>query len=190
MTVNAFEPEQLNYSICNFNRAVNGFDNITLHRTCVGAADGYIDLYLNHHNNGTHSTIKEEILADMFHYAPSAQQETPLKVQSTPVIKIDSLSEANRKIKLMKIDTEGNELDVLKGATKTFDQNPPEIIMIEDRGGVERHKDKCLAYSEFLQRYGYRLLYFGKNGLTESRADRENMSDVLFVHERNQINEL
>ena len=51
MTVTAFEPEQLNFSICNFNKAVNGFDNITFHRSCVGATDGYIDLYLNHHNN-------------------------------------------------------------------------------------------------------------------------------------------
>ena len=189
MTVTAFEPEQLNYSICNFNKAVNGYDNITFHQSCVGATDGYIDLYLNHYNNGTHSTIKEEILADMAEYVPESNHETHLDVQHTPIKKIDSLPEANRDIKLMKIDTEGNELDVLKGATKTFEQNPPEIIMVEDRGGVERHKDKCQAYNEFLQRYNYRILFFGKNGLTENRLDRDNMSDVLFVHERNQISE-
>lgn len=143
-------------------------------------------MYINRFNNGTHSTIESEILADYEYYAPEKRKKISLEAVSTPLITIDSIM-LNKKIKLIKIDTEGNELDVLKGATKTLTNNPPEMIIIEDRGGVERHKNKCDQYLDILKSYSYKIKYFGKDNLTEDRNLRHNMSDVLFVHSENAL---
>lgn len=60
-------------------------------------------------------------------------------------------------VDLIKIDTEGAELQVLKGATKTIEKNLP-LIFVEME---ERHRKNAVRDGiTFLKKFGYRCSYF------------------------------
>lgn len=70
-------------------------------------------------------------------------------VECVPLDEIDSIK--NKNIGLIKIDTEGAEFDVLKGAVNTIEKNHPVIIM-EDWQSKNGIKSDAV---QLLEKYGY-----------------------------------
>ena len=179
--VHAFEPEQKNYNNFIFNKSMNNFDKIKINNLAVGNNTGSTVLYLNESNAGTHTTVKNEIIYDDNSYGMLVNK-SKIKEEVVEIIKLDDYEKINERIKLIKIDTEGNEIDVLLGMKNLMKINPPSLIMIEDRGGIERHKNKHREFDKILSSYGYQIYYFTETSLSINNLDRVNMSDVLFVH--------
>lgn len=111
-TVFAFEPHPLTYErlIANI-----GDRNIRPFNYAVGDQPGPLMLYDRSSENGTmHASIFREVIEDI-HKAHSTRYEVK-------VITLDQFIEENRlsTIDLLKIDTEGYELNVLKGSVKAI----------------------------------------------------------------------
>lgn len=96
---------------------------------------------------------------------------------------IDSFELSN--VGFMKIDTEGHELRVLKGASQTLVHWNPRILVECE----ERHRIGALeSVLEFLDSLGYTGLYIGPDGRysviksVEQAKDRSTSQNFLFIH--------
>jgi hypothetical protein len=86
----------------------------------------------------------------------SATQNTRVLLEKgdTQINKLDSLG--YNKIDLIKIDVEGLEMEVLKGATKIL--NNVEYLMIELNGNSERYGSSKKNIKEHLNALGFKVL--------------------------------
>jgi len=134
----AFEPMPEIFKILKKNIDLNNLQNIIPIEIALGDEEGYIEFYLDKENvgGGGHSLVKKT--------------ENKIKVQ---VKKLDNILK-NLKIKnvdLIKIDVEGAEADVLKGAEKTLKKYHPRIIF---EAWNEEYLDKI---KKVLQPFNYKI---------------------------------
>lgn len=145
-TVIAFEPEPTNCMWIKKSIELNGYSNIALFEVALGETNGCANLYLSD-KSGWHSLV------------PS------LPARNIGVIEVnkktlDSVVEENnyQNISMIKIDVEGFELMVLKGAVKTLINNKDIILLIDIHPhlGVDP-KEVC----EFLKALGFSIYEMG-----------------------------
>jgi FkbM family methyltransferase len=112
----AFEPQpELARDLVN-NCRVIGLGNVTVEAKAVHAQSGDRDLFLPRgHQPG----------ASLLRGALDAKSFTTLSV---PVVALDDYFDENDKVTLLKIDVEGAELDVLKGAERILRQHAPLLV--------------------------------------------------------------
>jgi FkbM family methyltransferase len=119
----AFEPQQEIFEILVSNLNANNVGNVKAHRAAVGATDGTCRIpqidYSSANNFGLVSVGKGDL--------------------EVPEIAIDSLE--LQRIDLIKVDVEGAEADVLRGATSTLMKLRP-ILYVENNN---RQKSKALV---------------------------------------------
>jgi FkbM family methyltransferase len=92
----------------------------------------------------------------------------------------------------IKIDVEGHELAVLKGAVATLERERPNLLV---EANDHHHPDAVSKLHGLLSGLGYRGLFLGPEGLAESKSvadatyfQRESIENFMFVHEsRNDI---
>ncbi len=111
----AFEPSDLQYQYLNDNCLLNKHLNITISKSAIGSENSIKTLYVMGNSGGT-NTLRDDI----------ANQGNPMKSYEVNLITLDSLKLDN--VGLIKIDVEGYELDVLKGARETIIENKPIIL--------------------------------------------------------------
>lgn len=113
----AFEPEERNYRLLTQNIRRNRALNIEAHRYAVGAERGTVRLALNDVNFGDHRVAPAT--------APGAQE--------VPLVTLDGhlATVPDGAIKLIKLDVQGYECHVLKGASETLLRNPDALVLIE-----------------------------------------------------------
>jgi FkbM family methyltransferase len=120
--VHAFEPVPANFAVLERNVRLNGFDNLIINRTAVGADKGQVTLGLPDvaPDNGASS--------GMYTVAGRGRPVTAL------VVTLDSYIDGrvgNRPIRLLKIDAEGSEPAVLRGLARRLASAPPSAILFE-----------------------------------------------------------
>jgi FkbM family methyltransferase len=145
LKVLCFEPYSKNLDIIKKNVSLNSCENITINECAVGNREKNSKIYISG-NMGTKSGSGEG--------------------EDVRVVKLDSFIQEN--VTLLKIDTEGFELDVLKGAVEILKALKPRIIL--ETHSIEL-KRKCLA---FLSKYGYRLIW-------EGRISKSELKDMDYV---------
>ncbi|MGY3213872.1 FkbM family methyltransferase [Mucilaginibacter sp. HD30] len=116
--VYTFEPNSDNLAIIRKNININSSKNITVIPNAVGSEHG--NILISHSNSNS--------------YILQGNENVGIEV---PIVKIDDF--ADKKIDVIKIDVEGFEFEVLKGAT--------EILKTRPRLAIELHLD-------MMQRYG------------------------------------
>jgi len=80
----------------------------------VGSYDGEVDYYMT--KDDIKSTGNSIYLENTIHFSPEK-----LIIEKKPIITLDTLFKNNKTIfDLIKIDTQGSELDILKGATNFY----------------------------------------------------------------------
>jgi FkbM family methyltransferase len=115
-TVISFEPDQRNFQLLEKNIKINGFTGVKLFNVALDEKSGRKTLYI---------TV-DPLYSSLF---PSAHTKGKIKVETTT---LDNVAE---KLKLthidwIKIDVEGNELNVLEGGKKAF-SNLVDRVVIE-----------------------------------------------------------
>ncbi len=116
-TVIAIEPEEYNFSLLKQNVSINGLNNIRLVNKGAYSRKGELTFYLADKGEGLHSVLKTN----------DTTEKTTINVDTLDNI----ISEINfeGKIDLIKIDVEGAEVEVIKGALKTIADSRPRLII-------------------------------------------------------------
>ena len=95
------------------------------------------------------------------------------------IIKIDDLD--YKKVSFIKVDVEGAELKVLKGAINTIKNLRPIIMIeIEDRW-IESYDIKRKDISIFFNNLNYQTNYFSKGELVECDINSTNINNFIFI---------
>jgi FkbM family methyltransferase len=143
----SFEPSPNHFDRLRTNILLNYASNVTPVRTCVGAEDGEVVLYLT--EAGSTSSIVRGFRK------PSAQLVAPC-------LALDSFVTLNQidRVDLIKIDVEGAEPLVFEGMRHVLDRDEPDIIC-----EVLRSSESFL--NEFLEKYGYNCYHITEAGLVK-----------------------
>lgn len=153
--VHSFEPYPLIYKVLQRNLKRNHCANVECNHVALDEQDGLQLLYLSD-CKGFGSTS----LAPAEHY--SGVHVT------VPTTSLDKYVEARsvKRVDLMKIDVEGAELRVLKGATCLLDTNRDIVLIIElNDTAARRFQHSAAELVLYLQNIGFRLFRFEKAGL-------------------------
>lgn len=117
--VHAFEPLPAAADVLQASIDANAFgDRLRLHRVALSDAPGELTLWIGEGGGVTSSLIPNRWLAG----------EVTVPVSTLDDVLLQRLDRAPR---LVKIDVEGKEPDVLRGARKLFERFPPEYLVLE-----------------------------------------------------------
>jgi FkbM family methyltransferase len=120
--VYSFEPENYNHQCLLDNIKLNGFTNVTAFQKCVGDKEAEVELFVNLDNDGGHS-----LWWPGQHPANTRTRESERTAQRVGMVTLDSVVDFVPKA--IKIDAEGSELLVIKGAERLIRQHKPMVIM-------------------------------------------------------------
>ena len=138
------------YQLC-ANILLNGLANVFAHQIGIGSANGEILVnlpdYAKEINIGAF-TLSPEILKD---WGGKQHSGEAAKIK---IINLDSLY--LEEVRLIKIDVEGMELDVLRGAVGTLIRNNYPTIIYE-AWDFSWYAEKKLQVEQFLTELGYRI---------------------------------
>lgn len=146
--VYAFEPNPVTYEVLKINsNFVSETKNIELFNFGLSDIDGTLPFFINHSNIGG-SAIAEN-------------NETLENIIDVSVKKLDDLTILNdENVSLIKIDVEGHELKVLKGAKNTLCKNMPAILFEQQASDIADGSSEVI---KFLEELGYSFFTIKKN---------------------------
>jgi FkbM family methyltransferase len=120
ITTYSFEPEPQTFKCISKTKSANQLDHLNLFPFAIGEERDELKLYRSIQNDGGHSLIKDIDLKD------NIPDELTVKVMPLD----DALPNNLDKIHAIKIDVEGAEESVLKGAINTIKEHKP-LLLIE-----------------------------------------------------------
>ena len=139
----SFEPQAETYRRLLHNVMINGFSNVLPLPLAVAKQPGTAIFHINPENEGASSLV-----------ASTNGDEVPVQVTSLDCLFREDLSVRPR---LIKMDVEGAEMDVLLGAENWFDRQGPDLVILEiNRGGLALAGTNEWDIRQFLERRGYR----------------------------------
>lgn len=165
--VYSFEPDTINHSRAAKNIALNNFSNIRLYNLGLGCQKETANQYnVNETNRGMLRILVNEPAKENF---------------SKTTIQIDTLdnvaSERNfLPAALIKIDVEGYELNVLKGAENILRSQKPVLFIELDDENLKEHGASASELVSFLTDRGYHVVN------AADRSELSNSSDFTSCH--------
>lgn len=176
-SVHAFEPiphlcKQINSSI-----KKNVFSNVHIYQIGLGEKDLEIPLYIRDENMGGSSIFE---FPELNLVKPSSTTEINIK-------SLDEVIKEEPKIDLIKIDVEGYEFEVLRGARKTLKKYHP-VIFLEFSPIFYKsdYKSKATEFVSYLKDFGYVFLDMnGQNLNLDSwlaQITNPGQIDIICVH--------
>jgi len=152
----SFEPNPATFDVLALNIKYNAPNqNIIPHRIGLSDANGDLPFILNRSNIGG-SRIQPDFNNKEYH--------EKIRIKVNKADNINSLRE--EKISLIKVDVEGHEINVFKGAEELIKQNKPAIIFEQGKDSIINGTSDSL---EFLLKLGYEFyslknrFYFGES---------------------------
>jgi FkbM family methyltransferase len=156
--VHCFEPNPQMQRFIDDSIQYNRTENITVHRFALGEREIILELSYPDNHSGRGSLVTK-------YEGDSVKTiQVPIKPLSTVLSqwRID-------RIRLVKIDVEGFEPQVLRGAYEAFAVNPPDAIIIELRPQDLNCPIQDHPTIKILQQLGYEFLCIPKQGWTRIR---------------------
>ena len=145
----AFEPSSSTYEMLRYHQQANPDCNIKPFQLALGASEGKLKMQ----QDGTHLV------------AVSTEGSIPETILEVDVTTIDTFVQQHNIVPdVMKIDVEGFELNVLKGASAFLSQNNPLIFLEVHPTFLEENGDSVDELINFLFKFNYRF-YDGNHKL-------------------------
>jgi FkbM family methyltransferase len=138
-TVTAVEPESKNILMLKNNIKVNNFTNVTVLASAASDAQGESNLYVSGISSGMHSLVMEQ---------------GTVRVDKVRTITLDGLDNG-LEVGIVKIDTEGNDINVLKGGRNLLTKYKPTLFVEYFPSGINNNAKGML---EILRNYGYKSI--------------------------------
>ena len=156
--VHAFEPQPKLADMIRASKEANGFRQIHVHTVALSESSGTLDLFIPANHSGGSSLAPTEGADD---------EKLPVAVHhaSQYLAHIGVTS-----VRLMKIDVESHEAQVLRGAANFFASHPPDVVLFESMDRFHRPLEPQLPFPElptvrFLRSFGYSLYSIGRSFL-------------------------
>jgi len=168
----AFEPSDEAFFRINQNIKLNNFKNIKLYKLGVSDEIGESEFY-----------ITED---DAFNSLGKNPMKKIIEKRNIPTITLDKFIEDNNldEINILKIDTEGADYLVLRGATKLLDNKNPPIILCEynktTQSGYDYRLDDLI---DFLELKNYRVYEIIKKKLVPFNSMTSSSSELVCIKE-------
>jgi FkbM family methyltransferase len=164
----AFEPQRIiSYQLC-ANIIINSLDNVYTYELALSNEDASVDLaipdYAVETNIGAFS-IDKEVRENEY------ECSTVSTTNRIDLIPLDSFIFNN--IRLIKIDVEGHELEVIKGGIETIKRNNYPPIIFEAWTWKPWYQAKRTALFEYLQGHGYEIKELGQNNIARHPNNKE-----------------
>jgi FkbM family methyltransferase len=163
----AFEPQRIiSYQLC-ANIIINSLDNVYTYEFALSNEDANVELtmpdYANETNIGAFS-IDKEVRKNEYECTTVNTTDT---IQLVP---LDLLAFSN--VKLIKIDVEGHELEVLQGGIETIKANNYPPIIFEAWTWKPWYQEKRKALFEYVEGHGYKIEQLGNNNVATHRKNK------------------
>jgi FkbM family methyltransferase len=162
LTFHAFEVQRIIYYQLCANTFINGLDNIHCHNFGLSDERDRFDIqlpdYANEVNIGAFS-IDEEVRDNEYECA------TKGKTEEVVLLPLDAGQHKN--VRLIKIDVEGHELEVIQGGAKTLVLNNYPPIIFEAWNWKPWFEPKRKELFEYLTNMGYEITEGGNNNLAQ-----------------------
>ncbi len=139
------EPSSENYEFLKRNKEINNLKNMELRKMALGDKNG--EETLNLFEGGNLNTLKKNI------------SSKPRGKEKVKVMTIDSFLKNKRKPNIIRMDVEGSEYEIIKGARELLEKSPPKLIFIELHGfymGLEKSEELLRNLKE----KGYEISFF------------------------------
>jgi len=171
----AIEPNPENIKLLEASRRVNRFDHVLVIQAAAGRQAGLLALNVSY-SNGTTTELPDDLDA-IFASRP------------VPCFALDDLLPKDKHFNLVKIDTEGAELNVLIGLSRTIDRDRP-IIVSEFSPGSLPGISRCTGpeFLRFLIAKGYRIGVIEEDG-SENRFG-DDVDGVMGAYSRSGIDHI
>jgi len=153
--VHSFEPVPSTFDILKKNKAINNFEQIKLHSFALGNKKESVSIYAESENRGGASIMNKH-----------STQGIEIQVE-----RLDDI-DAVQRIDVLKIDVEGYELEVLKGAENKIKKNRPKLI-------IEYSSERTNKGEEF-ELYNW-LLKIGEYRIYKLLKGKEQISELVEV---------
>lgn len=174
----SFEPQRIVFQQLCANAFLNRLDNIITHNVALSDYEGELEipeLDLHKSSNLGAFSVDPTIRASMIEDARANGRNFPnveahgLPTRFVAVNSIDSFKIPGD-LALIKIDVEGLELEVLRGAIETIKANRYPPIVFELWEGKDWYAEKAKATLEFLTTLGYSFSKFGREIISQHHA--------------------
>jgi FkbM family methyltransferase len=164
----AFEPQRIiNYQLC-ANVIINSLDNVQTYELALSDRDEQLNLvmpdYTKETNIGAFS-IDKEVRKNEYECA------TTSVINKIFLVPLDLLTFSD--VKLIKIDVEGHELEVIKGGIETIKANNYPPIIFEAWTWKPWYQEKRTALFDYLKGHGYEITELGQNNLAQHPEHKE-----------------
>lgn len=162
MTFHAFEPQRIIYYQLCANTFINGLDNLHCHNFGLSNKSKRFEIvvpdYAHETNIGAFS-IDKEVRENEYEVKTEGVKETMV------TFPLDDGRHQN--VRLIKVDVEGHELEVIKGAIDTIKGNNYPPIIFEAWNWKPWFEPKRKQLFEYLQGHGYDITEGGNNNLAQ-----------------------
>lgn len=159
-----FEPDEKNFRKAQHNMALNKVKNTTIIKKGLGDQERRSKLFKVNDDNAGMNRIFDNANDQLINGLPCEEIE---------VIKLDDFVKERElsAIDLIKIDVEGYELKVLKGAATTIGKYRPTMFIEIDDNNLKAQNDSAKLLIEFLERAGYRIYRADNSQTINSSSD-------------------
>ncbi len=184
-SVISFEPEADNFSGLVDNVRLNGFAQVEPVHMAVGEEEGEAVFFVNADNDGGHA------LWDVGLHAFNARSRAAPQTRRVPVTSLDAYLRGRgvSAVRAIKIDAEGAEQHVLRGAAELLRAAPVPFVICEvNRFGLERMGSTEAGMREYMTGLGYETFVFlpGESALVRLEPDHtvetNSVFNLLFRH--------
>jgi FkbM family methyltransferase len=158
----AFEPQRVIYYQLCANTFINSLGNVYTYEAGLSNQEADIELevpdYMAETNIGAFS-IDKEVRENEYECQTKGSKEKMI------LMTLDSVGFEN--VRLIKIDVEGHELEVLRGGIETIKRNNYPPIIFEAWTWKPWYQEKRKVLFEYLEGHGYKIEQLGDNNLAQ-----------------------
>jgi FkbM family methyltransferase len=154
-TIHAFEPQRHVFYQLAGNVSLNDLYNVELHMCALGPCNKIVTIDLPDYKTNTNVgawSMSEEVRRN------NPEAKAGGKFQDIVVKTLDSF-EFNQPVRLVKIDVEGMELDVLVGANDFLREHNYPPLVYECWSRLEWYKESARKLNEYVESFGYTLTH-------------------------------